>query len=120
MTHRQEAGKQRWNVTLPALLLVLLTKVPPGSNTQSCAMMLCAALQAEVKRRSEADRQIQSHFDSEVKALQVEVAWQQAYASVVMLFNLNSVESMHVSKVNTAGPRSALHLLNLWHALLRT
>ncbi len=31
-------------------------------------------LQAEVKRRTEADRQIQSHFDSEIKALQVRLA----------------------------------------------
>lgn len=27
-------------------------------------------LQAEVKRRTDADRQIQSHFDSEIKSLQ--------------------------------------------------
>lgn len=36
-------------------------------------LLLCCGhiMQAEVKRRTDADRQIQSHFDSEIKALQV-------------------------------------------------
>jgi hypothetical protein len=30
-----------------------------------------ATLQAEVKRRTDSDRQLQAHFDSEIKSLQV-------------------------------------------------
>jgi hypothetical protein len=37
-------------------------------NRVPCAT---ADLQAEVKRRTEADKQIHSHFDSEIKTLQV-------------------------------------------------
>jgi len=33
-------------------------------------------VQGELKRRTEADRQIQSHFEGEIKALQVQ-SWQQ-------------------------------------------
>jgi hypothetical protein len=52
----------------------------------------CAVSQAEVKRRTEADRQIQSHFDSEVKALQVRMR-ARALAPVLPLYTKHMVRN---------------------------
>jgi hypothetical protein len=54
--------------------MLLLCTVPchiliPCKPVLSCA--LDAVLQAEVKRRTDSDRQLQTHFDSEIKSLQV-------------------------------------------------
>ncbi len=51
-------------------VVILLLATP----TCDCVTLNARYCQAEIKRRSDSDRQMQAHFDSELKALQEKLA----------------------------------------------